>query len=165
VYESVWFTRVWVVQDVVGTRQATVLYGDSALSWDDLASLSSSLQSTHLYTTILAAHQLTNDGTKGISAVLEMEELRKTFSEKGYIPLPRLLETTQKWSCKLDVDRLHGIMTLDNWQIDGRVKVDYSVLVHDALLPCLKLVIPNHPILPQLLSQAGEGNSAPGQPS
>jgi hypothetical protein len=119
-FDRSWFSRVWVLQEVVLAKQALVHCGSKVLEWDHLGFAMECMLRT------LRVSVVTN-----FENPQYMHLLRKAISEEGEIYLLQALRTAQCFSCSNPEDRVYGVLGFVDWQFRDRLKVDYSLSVEE----------------------------------
>lgn len=109
--ESRYFTRLWIVQELLLAPKVRVLLRDLWIEWDDLRE---------------AVQQLQDDG-HGLTIAPSTLALLKLRNIKPYT-LEDCIETFSGQNCEDARDRVYGLMGLING--DERVPIDYAKTTH-----------------------------------
>lgn len=112
-----WFSRLWVIQEVVSNRNVEVLCGDSHVSWDVVA----------LAASYVRRHADTNSHW-GMSATFVENAYymrRRFWLEK--VSLPSLLNWGRSFNATEPLDRVYGFMAMPSFATSGLCwEADYS---------------------------------------
>ncbi|KAK0749012.1 heterokaryon incompatibility protein-domain-containing protein [Schizothecium vesticola] len=118
VFANPYFSRVWVVQEVVLSSSITVLASGEPLNWDRLVFFARKM-GTHTYgdELLLSPAKGIQDGwAAGLVHTIEMATLREEIQDRWNIPLARepesLLSLFSDLRSTLPVDRLYGLISL-----------------------------------------------------
>ncbi|KAF1829885.1 HET-domain-containing protein [Decorospora gaudefroyi] len=118
-FQSRWFHRVWILQEIAVARDVLVIYGDKRMSWKDLVELSK------LYLRMMAAHDLPLVLPPVIHYGLEQMTLSSCRSQ-GKSDLLSLLKVSQDCFCKDARDKVYAILGLLSSHPTLPLPVNYS---------------------------------------
>jgi hypothetical protein len=124
--ENLWFTRVWIIQEVVASRYVELRYGDWTLSWSRYSRAIAILQSSGLRNFINVRHHTAGDRRRiesgGIDNALVMENLRQwygrfgavvyTTQENRLLCLEETLKLCLRFQSKKKVDKIFALLGL-----------------------------------------------------
>lgn len=104
-----WFSRLWVIQEVVSNRNVEVLCGDSCVSWDVVA----------LTASYIRRHADTNSHWgMGTSFVENAYYMRRRFWLER-VSLPSLLNWGRSFNATDSLDRVYGFMAMPSFTNSG----------------------------------------------
>lgn len=125
--ERPYWTRAWIIQELVFARQATLFHGDASVEWQDMQSLV--YLHSHGYKSIehsmfnrLCLHRLQR------RAAMNDFEREEHLKNAGFW-LPNLFERYPHCSCSDIRDKVYSLLGLSAGYVSGRslVKVDYTI--------------------------------------
>ncbi|PKK42524.1 hypothetical protein CI102_13592 [Trichoderma harzianum] len=137
-FSRTWFTRVWVVQEVVLSQTATVICGSCAFNWDDITEVS------HYLATTVSKQEFHAAG-------LELQELpyknpAKMAAVRRDLVQLAVVEKHLKTECTI---LLHSLIRFRNWDsFRGHDKVYALLGIHKAALG-LEDAEPDSPLYPR----------------
>jgi hypothetical protein len=123
--ELPWFTRLWVIQEVVCAKRVVVLHGESNISWDTLAK-----PVKELYHSGLLDADIISKGARGIRAGLEMQYIGEQIRRDNAPSLLHLLLATSLAECSDPRDKVYGVLSMAgdyNARDDILLKPDYRL--------------------------------------
>ncbi|KAI0847202.1 heterokaryon incompatibility protein-domain-containing protein [Daldinia vernicosa] len=131
-----WYTRVWILQEIVLAKSATVVYGDRLMDWDRVLEAVDSLrrlqigQNTHIWRLSGASRV---DSIQRCWMRVRTAKSRDTPRRPIYLELVELLWQTRFFEKKEPRDRLYGILGLlkGDAQNEKLLEVDYTKPVAD----------------------------------
>lgn len=109
-----WFTRTWVIQEVVMSASATVICGDDTLPWNILARAITGLRALD-YDTMIATEVsrdlvLTNGDVKGIGRVVSLDAIQRSRQNDEPIPLLSLMTVFPDAETKDPLDKVYAFL-------------------------------------------------------
>lgn len=128
-YESRWFQRLWVLQEVALARSATVLWGQHKISWEYVGIAASILRTNYaLINSPLRRGDRTRIPTGLLNAYLMY---RISTSQRLLKPLcfsfHQLLRLTRQFKCKENRDKIFGLLAIPTTDsIAQRIVPDYK---------------------------------------
>lgn len=125
-----WFERMWVVQEAVLARSATISCGDATISWATLAKAITAMNNPELQVLLAKDHKFfVMIGQERVSRILECVHKRELFA---------LLDATQASKFgNLAIyatnarDKLYGLLGIMSVQDSQDITVDYNMKVVD----------------------------------
>ncbi|KAK5997020.1 hypothetical protein PT974_02369 [Cladobotryum mycophilum] len=121
-FHRAWFQRIWVIQEVVNARNATVHVGDLTMDWGWLSRI----------VTAARVYKMDRIFTSySVNAISIMSTLNQQKQENQRISLTLLdtLEETRRFQSTFASDKIYGIMGMVEDAQD--VVVDYSIAGHE----------------------------------
>jgi hypothetical protein len=125
IYSEAWFTRLWVLQEVVLAKQIVIAHGNRRVEWNDLTTLATGLRRANLVGLIGGTPSISSTIRRAFlsislfSVAKNMVEANST-SLLGFVRLARDKNVTQP------VDRIYGLLGLVNPTVASKIVVDYS---------------------------------------
>jgi hypothetical protein len=111
-----WFTRLWVIQEVVLAKHSVILVGKSSLAWQLLVDLASSVPAMQIMrfweSVTMHCDGLSLNSETGASAVLQCELLKKRTALAEGVPTPFVVQIAQSRNCLEPVDRVWAMLGL-----------------------------------------------------
>lgn len=143
-----WFTRKWVIQEVVKAREAVVICGFKTIPWDAFAKFASVLEDERMTSVLTTLHGLSHDqkhwGDRGNSLesivnVLAIANLRQGSS----LQLLNVLQRTHYFTCTDLKDSLYAVLGLadDITTNHCDFRIDYSQSIQQILMGLSKWFI------------------------
>ncbi|TAQ89308.1 hypothetical protein B7494_g2370 [Chlorociboria aeruginascens] len=125
IYSRAWFTRLWVLQEVVLAKQIVVAYGKRRVEWNALTTLATGLRRANLVGLIGGTPSVSSNIKRaflsiGLFSVAKNMVEANSASLLGFVRLARDKDVTQP------VDRIYGLLGLVNPTIASQIVVDYS---------------------------------------
>lgn len=120
-----WFGRVWVLQEVVNSKKATVHATNCQFNWDTLAGVLSWLRINDVDSPLYAKGELNSMET--ILMIKHLSDLRGDLVKH---PLPNLLSVLQDSRvCRstLPMDKVYGVLGLVSAEEASQIEVDYNL--------------------------------------
>ncbi|QUC22855.1 uncharacterized protein UV8b_07096 [Ustilaginoidea virens] len=168
-----WFTRVWVIQEVVRARRNVIIrYGDSSLSWERFSWFTQSLQLDADQLGVLA-RQIGHSGLAGVAALQNVSMVRRfalvrdeTLSLVFY--LAAIYRSSSVFDASKPHDRIYalcGLSSLSNVYLTPDYATPLRQLFVDVVRNALVTTAPRNQLA--FLTHAGSGYNptVPGLPS
>ncbi|KAH6682463.1 heterokaryon incompatibility protein-domain-containing protein [Halenospora varia] len=151
-----WFSRVWVFQEVVLAKQATLFCGKKSISWEDLSLALNGM--VHTLRPVSPAVNYANPLFMGMK--------RETMREEGNIDFLELLNTLKDFDCTDPRDRVYGVLGMTSrpsglpW-----LDVDYSLSTTELFRKTTIAVLKDNSIGLDVLLFAQQPHRLKGLPS
>ena len=169
-FESTWFHRVWVIQEVVRAKAAVVFWEDCEILWSYVGSAAAIIRnnfgrispSSRTRGWIFPNTAPIRSIPSGITNAYFMYRLSKSQSFFGHLSLAfhELLQLTRQFRCKDDRDRVYGLLGVPTSDgLSSMIKPDYTksmqklylevarhILGSSSSLALLSSVQPNHKV-------------------
>lgn len=125
-FDQDWWRRVWVRQEIAMSRRASVLYGESTVDWEDVATLSHWLI---VFTTDLDAKTLQWGGAhqSGAYSGEDLQYFRKTLQKGGNLDFQTMLIHARSCEATNPLDRVFAILGMVQNHIE--MPIDYHMSV------------------------------------
>ena len=120
-----WFERVWVLQEVVNSRKATIYCTNCQYPWDTFTSILGWLRGNDVDSPLYAKGELNS-----IETILMIMRLSGSKRDSVEQPLPKLLSVLQdSRACKstLPIDKIYGVLGLVSSEEASKIEVDYNL--------------------------------------
>ncbi|KAF4632483.1 hypothetical protein G7Y89_g5649 [Cudoniella acicularis] len=121
-----WFQRLWVIQEALLSRKATLNCGFEAADFQCVVRIKE-LQTEYL--TVPRDPRLAPLRSSLTSAfdmlLLNWDRLRGSIS-KGHISIKEVIDCTGQAKCSMQVDKIYGIMNICNTQDRQNIQIDYE---------------------------------------
>lgn len=125
-----WFTRLWVIQEVVLASNVIVVCGRKRITWDLLRQLASEISRLGLCATARGNRVPNPHRSDGFGAIESIDILRKHYQDRTTPLNPYIFFTTVGLGREKDVtepvDRIYGLLGLAVDNIRESIKIDYS---------------------------------------
>lgn len=119
-FAQAWFSRTWVIQEVVISKAPFIMYGDTLMSWQDFSSYCTTLGPFDIFAELKSAEEQSDPTWK---IVMDIASARKDFAaSKEGVALFDLLKATRYAAVTMPVDKIYGIMAL----CSAKLTIDYS---------------------------------------
>ncbi|PVH83121.1 HET-domain-containing protein [Cadophora sp. DSE1049] len=118
VFSKPYFERIWIIQEVVKARKATLACGSATVDWEIVRNLARSVQKGGCIGNL--EYTGSAPGIVSINAMADLKE------GKG-IDLIQLLVKTSGYKATKEVDKVFALMNLASNSEDVGVRVDYSL--------------------------------------
>jgi len=114
--ERPYWSRLWIIQEVIVAVKIKVQCGTVSMDWEELAN--------GLRNMAPFAADKTIDSGPGLDRILQLEWMRETYHQMG-CGLVKLLETFPGSNCSDTRDKLYGLLGIANDCGDGTFLADY----------------------------------------
>ncbi|KAH8593881.1 hypothetical protein B0O99DRAFT_688315 [Bisporella sp. PMI_857] len=139
-YHRAWFTRLWMVQEVVLAKSVGVLFGGASLDWETLRSCA------HVLLIVIRPGQLPPN--QALMGAVEGLHLIGEFECCRFSPLIALLSSFHRPACSLEFDKVYSMLGLVPEEERLEIKVDYSLPLEEVYLNCSEMVTRTDTTLP-----------------
>ncbi|KKP04293.1 hypothetical protein THAR02_03570 [Trichoderma harzianum] len=179
-FNRTWFTRVWVVQEVVLSQAATVVCGSCVFSWDDITEVSHYLATTvskqEFHAAGLELQELQYKNPAKMAAVrrdvVKLALVEKQLKRESTILLHSLIRF-RNWDSFRGHDKVYALLgihkaalQLEDAQPDSPLYPRYEQDVHRAYIRIAKYILENTSDLLLIAHVEGEDfQSIPSLPS
>lgn len=160
-YGLPWFNRVWIMQEVVLSRDAHVLCGSRILTWNTLGEFANAIFVIWPAVSLKARPDNQLQIVNGFVSCMQIHKLRTDSAARRLIPL---LAATRDRETANPVDHIYGIAGMLPTEQRALLKIDYRLNYVDVVLLCCKVCIMNDPLL-QFMDMAPSIGRQPGLPS
>ncbi|KAM7212498.1 Heterokaryon incompatibility protein (HET) domain containing protein [Rhypophila decipiens] len=120
-FQSRWFHRLWVLQEVAVAKSVLVVYGEHQMSWVDL------VEHSKLFLRLIATRNLRLALPPIVSYGLRQTRLPRLTGVLQKSDLLSLLQVSRNCSCKDPRDKVYAIMGLLKDESPLPLRVDYSL--------------------------------------
>lgn len=125
-----WFTRLWVIQEVVLASAVIVVCGSKRISWSLLGKLASEITRVGLCATARGNRIPNPHRSDGFGAIESIDILRKQFKDRMAPPNPfgflSIVGLGREKDVTEPVDRIYGLLGLADDDVRESIKIDYS---------------------------------------
>lgn len=125
-----WFTRLWVIQEVVLASNVVVVCGTKRVAWSLLKKLAGEIVRVGLVATARGDRIRSPHRGDGFSAIESLDILRAHYGKNTAVLNPYLFLGVVSLGREKDVtepvDRIYGLLGLADEGLKGCVKIDYS---------------------------------------
>lgn len=123
-----WFSRVWIIQEVIMSSMATFLIGGEQLAWNDILLAVQCVANTNILSII--------HGPLSLASVSFLNEIGWYYThgaEEGRpgLPLHFLLDATRMSVSTLREDKVYGLLGLSSDSHSLGIQPDYSISAND----------------------------------
>ncbi|KAG8529669.1 uncharacterized protein KY384_005150 [Bacidia gigantensis] len=129
-YFRKWFTRLWVMQEVLLAKDIYVLCGEQAVTWQQMVKFANNYRITRMVDDVLQHHKIPYNNPElpdhGFSAVPILDILRDMIEDGRIINCMSLLEMARRKLSKEPVDRVYGVLAILPSEMRNKIRVDYS---------------------------------------
>ena len=126
-----WFMRIWVFQEIVVSKNITMVCGSMHCSWDEMLN-AMSLQ-------IIKTENCIGDGFIQLNA---MREHRQTYQEGGTLSLsPLLLNVNRQFRCTDPRDKVYALLGFIPQGFNFDIRIDYAAPVSDTYANATRKII------------------------
>ncbi|KZM25251.1 uncharacterized protein EKO05_0007412 [Ascochyta rabiei] len=132
-----WYTRLWVLQEIVLAREATVVWGDCSISWKHVGAAIESIRANELLHMILATRNLQNaffmwhlSTAHRNSEHLHSDDSSPKSNRNELFPFFHLLDIARSFEVTDPRDKIYGLLgfsTTDNGFSAGDITPDYTL--------------------------------------
>lgn len=161
-FDRDYWSRLWVVQEILHAKDIVVRCGFSQLSWDDYTSASRIFQSKRdtlakipslvpgsydSTRVITSQHRLSplqiliHHGPASISHIKKARELYSDDSESSYFYFLHLLRISRTKLASDPKDRVYGILGILPSEIRAELRVDYLLPVREVYVDAVKILL------------------------
>ncbi|CVK98658.1 related to heterokaryon incompatibility protein het-6 [Fusarium proliferatum] len=172
-FSQPWFSRVWIIQEVMVAQEVHIIYGDQYFSWKTLADVMEGFRGRPIEEFLATSyyHSATNLW-QALTLVSKMRQIRENFHSSEEITLDQLLASFITSQATVGKDKVYALQGLTSFAKNNfpilPVKVDYSdsTSIEDVLIEAVDFLVRRHQyswILP--LSGAGFSDRSPRLPS
>ena len=120
-----WFSRLWIVQEVVLGQEIDVLCGRSSVAWEQLVLFSSSIREAGLQTLCYGANLVDETRTNGFAGLRFIEDLRSQKPLRGPSILSVVSSSRVRYVEK-PLDKVYGFLGVVDENLQKAITVDYS---------------------------------------
>lgn len=120
-----WFGRVWVLQEVVNAKKATIYATNCAIDWDLFAAIMTWLRVNDVDSPLYARGEIDS-----ISTILMIKRLSDLKRDPVKQPLPLLQEVlidSRACQSTLPIDKIYGILGLVSEEEASKIEIDYNL--------------------------------------
>ncbi|KAI1390009.1 heterokaryon incompatibility protein-domain-containing protein [Hypoxylon trugodes] len=157
-----WFSRIWVVQELVLARETTILCGDYTFDWSDMVSVSD-FMSRQASTNTFKAHSSRNSGTNLLSYKnpSKLDAIRRDKNggnaqvRSGDILLRNMVRC-RTYEASKDLDKVYSLLGLADPGLGCRLLPDYEKEVSEVYIDAAKYILENTDDLHILAHAEGE---------
>lgn len=125
-----WFTRLWVIQEVVLASAVVVACGSKRITWNLLGKLASEITRVGLCATARGNREPNPHRSDGFGAIESINILRKQFKDRAAPPNPfgflSIVGLGREKDVTEPVDRIYGLLGLADDGVRESIKIDYS---------------------------------------
>jgi hypothetical protein len=137
-----WFTRKWVIQEVVKAKEAIAICGFKTMSWDTIAEFAGLMENEKMVDKITILHQRSHDAKRwdtprgdsfeALGNIMAIVKLR----ERNNLPLLEILQLTHYFMCTDFKDFLYAVLGLANDITTNHcdLPIDYSQSIQKVLI-------------------------------
>ncbi|KAH7079052.1 heterokaryon incompatibility protein-domain-containing protein [Paraphoma chrysanthemicola] len=118
-FQSRWFHRVWILQEIAVAKSVLVTYGDKRMSWPDL------IEQSKLFLRLMSSRDLALILPPVISYGLQQSSSSGRL-EHGDMDLMSLLQISRSCSCKDARDKVYAVLGLLHNDSQLPLRADYS---------------------------------------
>jgi hypothetical protein len=146
VYSQSWFTRLWVLQEVIlakkskqnsgGQSQELVLmserlvmvaHGTKQVAWEPFVALGKSFSTAALRNVLANTPEKAETLRRTLSDLRMMEiAIKRSFQNVQFFGLPSLLSVARSKGVTEPVDKIYGMLGMINPKVGSQIVVDYS---------------------------------------
>jgi hypothetical protein len=126
---KLWWTRVWVIQELASARLAILQCGKLRLPWAKMALVIEILYSSHLSLTrvgLLDDSYDTTDQAIAIIRAANISSVRTSFRLKKKVGFEDLIELSQLSQCKDPRDKVYALLGLTPPDVKKIIQPDYN---------------------------------------
>ncbi|OTB07013.1 hypothetical protein M426DRAFT_257412 [Hypoxylon sp. CI-4A] len=163
-----WFTRVWVVQELVLARQTTVLCGKYTFDWESILSVSHFLAKKTSSNAFRSQKDGLNTGSLSYKNPAKLGAISRDLTTRPGDILLRCLIRCRTYQASKDHDKVYSLLGLVDFQRNGHHKLlpDYKKSVSEVYIETTELLLKNSDHLHVLAHAEGEDfKEVPGLPS
>lgn len=120
-----WFTRLWVLQEVVLAKEIVVAYGRKQIEWDNLATLALGLRRAVLIDFIGGTPSIASKVKRSVGAI-SLVPIAKELAQSKHTGLLALMRIGREKDCTEPLDRIYGLLGLPDPAVASRIVVNYS---------------------------------------
>ena len=125
-----WFTRLWVIQEVVLASNIVIVCGSKRITWDLLGKLAGEITRIGLCATARGNRIPNPHRSDGFGAIESINILRKQFNDRMTPPNPygflSIVSLGREKDVTEPVDRIYGLLGLANDIVRESIMIDYS---------------------------------------
>jgi hypothetical protein len=125
IYSQPWFTRLWVLQEVVLAKQIVVAYGKMRVEWNALTTLATGLVQANLVGLIGGTPSIISNIKRAFLAIGTFR-IAKNMVEANRPSLLQLARIGRDKDVTEPVDRIYGLLGLVSPMVASQIVVDYS---------------------------------------
>ena len=132
-----WYTRLWVLQEIVLAQDATFVWGDCSISWRYLGSAIKAIRSNELTQSLLQTRNLHNAFFMWHLSTVHHDSKRfqhsdhdQQLTKHGMFPFLHLLDIARSFEATDPRDKIYGLLgfpTLDKGLGAGSITPDYTL--------------------------------------
>lgn len=122
-FQRAWFSRVWVIQEVVKAKEVSVAFGPMSESWELIVKVSRACQKTGY----MGSYTIKDDAPGSQSAII-IDLLKLPKQE---ITLMELLRLTRHYNASDKRDKVFALMGIATDGDDTGVTIDYTLTVEE----------------------------------
>jgi hypothetical protein len=113
-FDRPWWTRIWIVQEVICSESVVLLCGDALISWNDLNDALEIISAVAYYAKVYPGHQILKD--TNIVPVDTLKHFRQKWLEHRALGLDLLeiLEYFQDFKATDPRDKIYGHLAIAN---------------------------------------------------
>ncbi|KAH8589512.1 heterokaryon incompatibility protein-domain-containing protein [Bisporella sp. PMI_857] len=124
-----YWTRVWVVQEIVVARAAHVYYGDKFWGWRQFARIVRALLTEEKRALLRKMSQL--EGLRvshfvGVEKISTIDEIRRRYRKQHHDDLPRILINFCDSCATVERDRVYAFLGISSAATDNTLMADYT---------------------------------------
>lgn len=130
-YLRKWFTRLWVMQEVLLAKSISIICGEKGISWQEFVKFANNYRLTRMVDDVLEYHKIPHYTPElpdhGFSAAPILDILRNPVERDGFVSPLTLLDMGRRKLAKEPVDKVYGLLAVMPLEIRKRIVVDYSL--------------------------------------
>lgn len=149
--ELTWFERIWTYQEIMLARKATIIAGDTWISWNLLnrgvASLLEASAPDQPLSTLIESAQWDSEVSRSrrrISAILWLQFHGTLASSHRLLPI-KVFELAGDRKATVIKDHIYGLLGLLHDDFRAAITVDYTLGDGEAFTSALKAILAVHP--------------------
>ncbi|CAD6589420.1 MAG: hypothetical protein ASARMPREDX12_003762 [Alectoria sarmentosa] len=159
-----WFTRLWVLQEVVLSESVVVMCGNKIMNMDYLVDFGGSMASASVVDLTRDTDAAFMAVLTGFSLLLKISLFKRCRANGQGIKFMSLLEASRDFSVTRDVDRVYGLLGLASDVLGKIISVDVTKSAVEVYIEAAKFDIATDPTL-GLLRLASSNQPLEGLPS
>lgn len=123
--DHMWFWRVWVLQEVVNSKKATIYCANCSYPWDTFASILGWLRANDVDSPLYAKGELNSIET--ILMITRLSYLKRDPVKQRLPSLLRVLQDSRACKSTLPIDKVYGVLGLVSEEEASQIEVDYNL--------------------------------------
>jgi len=163
-FRRTWFTRVWIIQEVIFAMEVTVLCGSYSLSWDSMAVVSDFLAASN-WKSFLRSSEISGVGERDVSSwhsiPARLAATKRTWTSSSNDGLLYALIRSRPARCQNPRDKVYSQLRLGN----ASIFPDYTISTAAVYITAAKYILDHTDNLLLACVEGEEFQQEPGLPS